>query len=310
MKLKSSNLLLVLIIPLMIACTQDVPQTLPESGIQTCRLSDGRILSYADYGNAMGKPVFYFHGFPGSHQDIHLFGGAEIAEQLNIRLISVNRPGYGDSHGNQGRSLLDWPKDVTELAGHLELDSFSVLGYSGGGPFALACAFAMPERIIRIAVVSGMGPWDAPESRKGMAMTIPKAPKLILNGMIKTLEKKPEKIESNMKKNMPEADRLILEDQQISDAFMKTIRVGLKNGSDGALQDARIYKGEWGFELNQITQPIQLWHGVEDLNVKVETGQYVASQLPQCNPHFLADEGHVTLIFNHIDEIFHSLIKP
>jgi len=287
----------------------EITQTPVPAGIETCELTGGRTISYMEYGQKDGIPVLYFHGFPGSHEDVHLFNGAGIADKLNIRLIAINRPGYAGSGSALGRTLPDWTDDVKELAVHMDLDSFSILGYSGGGPFALACAFAMPEQIHRVAIVSGMGPWDAPESKKGMAMTIPKAPKLSLGGMVKTMEKKPEKIEANMKKNMPEADLLVLEDPGMTEAFMNTLHMSLGNGYEGALQDAKIYKNEWGFDLSRVEIPVYLYHGGEDLNVKVETANYVLEQIPGCRAEIAREEGHLSLIVNQAEEILEILIK-
>jgi len=112
---------------------------------KTIHLHDGRTLGYAEYGRADGKALFYFHGHPGARLEARFL--AEQAAQTGIRLIGVDRPGMGQSSFQTGRRLLDWPDDVAELADSLQLDRFAVVGFSGGGPYALACAYKISHRL-------------------------------------------------------------------------------------------------------------------------------------------------------------------
>ena len=139
---------------------------------QTIRLKDGRTLGYAEYGTPQGKPVFYFHGFPSSRIDWPLFDTDGMAERINARIIAADRPGYGLSDFKRGRKILDWPDDVIELADALHIERFSVLGISGGGPYALACACRIPARLTTAAIVCGIGPAQAPGARDGVAMML------------------------------------------------------------------------------------------------------------------------------------------
>ncbi len=123
---------------------------------QQIKLRDGRSLGYAEYGTPVGKPVFYFHGFPSSRLDWPLFDTDAIAARLNARIIAADRPGYGLSDFKRGRKILDWPDDVVELADALQIDRFAVLGISGGGPYAEACSFKIPQRLSATAIVCGM----------------------------------------------------------------------------------------------------------------------------------------------------------
>ena len=128
-------------------------------------LSDGRKLGYNEYGPADGKPLFYFHGTPSSRIEWQIFGGEQLASRLHLRIISIDRPGMGLSDFQGGRRLLDWPTDIASLADALDLDQFSVLAFSGGSPYAAACALAIPERLTSVGIVSGAGPF----TEKGVA---------------------------------------------------------------------------------------------------------------------------------------------
>ena len=101
-------------------------------------LSDGRSLSFAEYGDRQGKPVFYFHGFPGSSLEAKL--AEKISLDTRVRFIGVDRPGYGFSSFKPARTISDLADDVVELADGLDIGRFSILGVSGGGPYAAACA--------------------------------------------------------------------------------------------------------------------------------------------------------------------------
>src|SRR5690242_9051910 len=122
---------------------------------------DGRRLAYAEHGDPSGQPVLMFHGSPGSRVQSH--PDVSIARELGLRVLTVDRPGYGLSDRHPGRALLDWPADVEALADALGLGRFPIIGVSGGGPHAAACAFRLPHRVTRLALASSAGPFDVPE---------------------------------------------------------------------------------------------------------------------------------------------------
>jgi pimeloyl-ACP methyl ester carboxylesterase len=122
----------------------------------TITLRDGRRLGYAEYGSPGGKPLFFFHGFPNSRLLARLF--TQAAVRRGVRIIALDRPGFGLSDFKRGRTLAGWPDDVVEAADALGIDRFAVLGYSGGGPYAAACAARIPERLTAVAIVSGLAP--------------------------------------------------------------------------------------------------------------------------------------------------------
>jgi pimeloyl-ACP methyl ester carboxylesterase len=126
------------------------------------RLPDGRTLTYAEYGAPDGKPVFYFHGLPGSRLDPVMLE-VEGLEKAGIRLIACDRPGIGGSDFQPGRGFSDWPADMVAFADWLGLGKFAVWGISGGGGYVSACARFIPDRLSAAVIVSGVGRWIRPK---------------------------------------------------------------------------------------------------------------------------------------------------
>lgn len=127
---------------------------------QTLNLPDGRVLGYAEFGHPEGTPVLWFHGFPSSR--LEAWGADKVARRRRLRLIAIDRPGFGLSTYQPGRRITDWPADVLAFANHANLKRFAVLGGSGGGPYALACAYKLPrEMMTAVGVMAGAPPWEA-----------------------------------------------------------------------------------------------------------------------------------------------------
>ena len=122
---------------------------------QRFQLPDGRRLGYDEHGAPDGAPIFYLHGLPSSRLEAKLYLSEDLLQSLNVRLIAVDRPGMGLSDFQPKRRLLDFPRDLLALADHLNIERFSILAYSLRGPYGLACAFAIPERLHKVGIVSG-----------------------------------------------------------------------------------------------------------------------------------------------------------
>jgi pimeloyl-ACP methyl ester carboxylesterase len=133
---------------------------MPLPDAQTLVLPDGRTLGYAEYGSPNGIPLLYFHGFPTSRLEASA-GLHTMAMQRNIRLLSLDRPGFGVSTHDPHRRITDWPADVRAFASQVGLSRFAVLGVSGGGPYAIACAGLLPrEMLSAVGVLAGAPVWD------------------------------------------------------------------------------------------------------------------------------------------------------
>src|SRR5260370_18577591 len=139
----------------------------PETTGKIIHLRDGRALGYAEYGDPAGKPVFFFHGLPGSR--LQRYPDDSIAAGLHAPIITIDRPGLGLSDFQPDRKLLDWPADVAQLADTLKIDKFAAMGLSGGSPDVFAGAYKIPERLTSAIVISGLAPLDRPGSTRGMS---------------------------------------------------------------------------------------------------------------------------------------------
>jgi pimeloyl-ACP methyl ester carboxylesterase len=283
---------------------------------QTVRLADGRLLGYAEFGDPNGRPLFYFHGSPGSRLEGRL-SGLE-AERRGIRLIAPDRPGFGLSDPKPGRSIPEWPDDVVELADALSLERFAVMGGSGGGPYAAACALRTPERLTAVGIVSGVGPFDVPNATKGMgrqnrmifgiARRAPWLLRLFLMPMTRGLKGDPQKMLQRMSRSLPEPDVVALQVPGALETFAGSSQEALRQGTAAALEEFVLCTRPWGFRLEDIRMPVHLWQGELDRNVSPEMGRYQAQAIPDCKATFYDDEGHMSLGVNRVGEILAALV--
>jgi pimeloyl-ACP methyl ester carboxylesterase len=270
----------------------------------TLTLKDGRKLGFGKYGVQRGQVVFYFHGSGGSRLEHP--SPEDLLTRLNIGFIGVDRPGNGLSDFQEHRRLLDWGKDITQLADYLEVEQFYVMGHSAGGPHALACAHQLPERVIAGAAVSSAAPMSRPHAYQGMPILnqilarssrhFPIIVKLIRWMMRRMIMGDVEKASRLLMSSIPEADKAILYRPQAVESFVSAIREGFRTGSQGVAQDDILINQEWGFELAVIKPRIDIWHGEADVNVPIGAGRYLFDQLPHARATFLPGEGHFFLL--------------
>jgi pimeloyl-ACP methyl ester carboxylesterase len=278
-------------------------------------LRDGRSLSYALSGDPAGKPVFYFHGWPGSRLEVELLAPAALAAGLS--LIAVDRPGYGGSSFKPGRALAEWPADVAELADALGHRRFAAAGVSGGGPYAAAVARFLGPRLTAVAIVCGLGPTDRSQATKGMmpvnrfifgvAARVPPVLRALLALMARELRRRPETAMPRILAGLPEVDRRVLQRPEMAAIFSRSTLEAFRHGTRGAAWDGRLYVRPWGFRVQEIEVPVHLWHGEVDRNVPIAMGRLQAEAIPRCQAHFFADEGHLSLVVNRASEILAAL---
>lgn len=281
---------------------------------QIIKLKDGRNLGYAEYGNSKGKVVFYFHGSPSSRLEAAALH--ETALCLDVRIISVDRPGMGLSTFQNGRRILDFVDDLAELADALNIDRFAVMGMSGGGPYVSACTYKMPDRITGASIISGIGPVDELNITRNMIISIRlilwlslKAPYLarFLFSIVLDYVRRTHNL--FYFKSLPHPDQVTLSIPFIKDTWIEAISEAFRFGTTGPVWDTGLIKQPWGFNPEEIIVPIQLWHGELDRNVPSPIARRLADRIPNCQAKFYSQEGHFSLWLNHIEEIMTTLIS-
>lgn len=282
------------------------------------RLSDGRHLGYAEFGDPAGFPVVYCHGFPASR----LEGGlvAEAARRHAARIIAIDRPGYGLSDWQEQRRLLDWPDDVAELLAFLGVERFAVLGVSGGGPYGLVLLAKLAGRIAAASLVCPLGPVFHEELVKAMhwparlgffsARRVPWLNQLFYGRVLGPfMRSQPALALSLLTVSSPSADRAVLAGAGVKKILCESIREGLRPGARGALRDFQIYAHDWGFNPGEIAADVAIWHGEADATVPVSHSRAVAALLPNAQLRILAGEGHFSLPIGQADTILADLMR-
>ena len=284
----------------------------PERPNQRILLGDGRRLGFAEYGDPRGTPILYFHGWPSSRLEARAMRG--VIAEMGLRIIAPDRPGYGLSDFKPERAMVDWTEDVAALADHMDLRRFAVLGISGGGPYAAACAATLSERLTSVLLVCSMGPTDTPEATEGMvplnrwllafARNTPWLAQRAAGFCLRTLwgtgdQVIPEQIESCL----PESDQQTLSDPELRSLLTESSREGLRPGVDGAAWDGFLFSRPWDFDLQQIRMPVHLWHGEQDVVVPASMGHFLAKNIPGCVARFYPEDGHFSLPFSRMREI-------
>ena len=282
---------------------------------QTFRLQDGRQVGYAEYGDLQGKPIFFFHGLPGSRIEAGMFD--EIASQWGIHLIAPERPGFGISDAVAERKILDYSMEVLALAAQLGLERFGVMGASGGGPYVSACAHQFPERLTAVGIIAGVGPMSEPGATEGMMkgnvqlFTIARRYPWLLRWFLALqfrgdLEKKI----PTLLKNLPEPDqRVIAERNDLVPIFLKDIKEALRQGTGGMVQEIVLTTQPWGFSLADLRIKVYLWQGEQDRNVPPAMGRFQARTIPDCEAKFYPQDGHLSIFANHMDEILGKMLS-
>lgn len=288
----------------------------PEPPHSVVRLSDGRALSWAEYGDPRGEPLFFHHGIPSSRIAAAVM--ADGARRAGVRLIAPERPGFGYSDPLPKRSILDWPSDLRQLADYLEFERFSVAGISAGLPYTLACALKMPERLSRVALISGLGAIDSSEVLEGMSyewrliytlfLKSKRLASLWMRGYGRSVQKRPDRVVAEQIKRMPPVDGAVLGSEPTLTNRVTDLREAFRQGPAAAGDEARCHLEPWGFELSQVDVPVTLWHGMLDESHPIQMGRRIASELPDCRPIYVDGVGSLGFI-EHAESIFNALFS-
>ncbi|WP_436925990.1 alpha/beta fold hydrolase [Halosimplex amylolyticum] len=267
----------------------------------TIDLPDGRTLSYAEYGDPDGRPVFAFHGVIGSRLMWSLCD--EEAAERGIRLVAPDRPGFGGSDFQPSRRLLDWPGDVCALADDLGIDRFGVVGFSGGGPHAVACAHAVPDRVRGISLVSTVTPPETRGSADPFNEAVLSATRFV-PGFSQAAFASSAWLAANARPQFraalvtgsPEQDRAVF-DGPAGETLVADSAESFRGGSRGPAHDLPLVGNDWGFDPDECSIPVDMWHGRADATVGVDLARAFGDLLPDADL-YLSDDAHYSAYVN------------
>ena len=239
-----------------------------------------------------------------------------------LRLVSVTRPGYAASDRKPGRSVSCVAKDVSDVLDALGIDTFLTIGWSGGGPHALACAALLPARCIAVSVLAGVGPHGEPDldSLSDMGPENIEHKKIAIQGEGPLREWAKvnaaawftiadEDLAATLGGLVPEIDVYALNEQGQAKIWASSIRRCLQNGIDGYIDDSLVFCKYWGFKPADIRSPVTIWQGDLDLMVPFTHGQWLIKHIPNAKGMLEIGHGHISLIADKKQDIIDDLVS-
>jgi pimeloyl-ACP methyl ester carboxylesterase len=258
------------------------------------------------------------HGTPGAGVDYEPF--VRAAADRGLRHVSYSRPGYAGTPRRRGRTVAGCAADVERMLDELGAERCYTLGWSGGGPHALACAALMPDRVIKAATIAGVAPWDAEglDFLAGMGEENIEEFAQIEAGeeaLRAWLEKEAaglrdvsgEQVAASLGDLIGEADRAVLTGE-FADHMATTMRVAIGDGIDGWLDDDLAFRAPWGFDLGAIEVPVTIWQGDDDRMVPFAHGQWLAAHVRGARAELRPGEGHISITLAHYGQILDDLL--
>lgn len=293
----------------------------------TLALSDGRQLGYAEYGNPTGQPIVYLHGWPSSRIE----GAAlhQTASKVGARIVAVDRPGFGWSSPHRERTILTHAEDVKALTDHLELQRYGVLGISGGGPYALACARSLPsDRLRAVSIVCGLGSPDMGYAGMnwghwaGWTFAGRWFPGLLRWWFSRQTEARLDLGENErfrrfatafdkQKATMNPKDWVLFGDKDWRWMRLRVAAETYRQGMAGFSQDFKLLNSDFGFKIEDIRKdlPVQVWHGKLDNFVPPHHGENVAARIGENAILRISDDTHASISTTHKEEYLTELVK-
>lgn len=266
-------------------------------------LPDGRRLGMAEYGPPAGRPVLWFHGTPGGRHQIPE-SLRRALDDLDARVIVVERPGYGDSSHHRYREVLSISDDVAHVVDTLEIDRFAVAALSGGGPYALGVSHALRDRVVGAAILGGVVPHAGPDAHPGglVATLAPLAGFARVAGrpvgaalgvVVQAMQPVKRPVFRAVSRAFPSGDQAVLGLPEMREMFLHDIARTARGGLPGPLLDLVLFTRDWGFRLSDLAVPVDFWQGDADPIVTREQTEWMASAVPGSTLELRAGESHL-----------------
>jgi len=257
----------------------------------------------------------YFHGLPGSRLQRH--PDEELLHRGGVRLVTIDRPGAGRSSLQEGRTLADWSSTIATLADELGWERFAILGWSGGGPHALACAHGLPDRVTRVGLLAAPEAMTDEAKMEGVApggrrlFKLARKRSLWLGVMLwlmsKGARRDPDSVLTRMEAELHASDQEVIRRPDVREMLQQDLRATFAQGHTGFAIEARLHTGAWDFAAEEITQSVHIWHGDEDNNVPFAMGERLAARLPGAQLHECRGMGHFGVLIDRWSEALQVL---
>ncbi|MFK5913637.1 MAG: alpha/beta fold hydrolase [Woeseiaceae bacterium] len=280
-------------------------------------LADDRTLAYSEYGDLNGEPVFHCHSIFGTRLEL-AFDAHKIAKQKSVHLIVLDRPGFGASDPKENANFINWSEDLIQLANHLNIEKFSLIGYIMGGMYALACAYKVPERVKRVALISNcMVPKSSSDYKYfipfyrmnlRLAKYMPKVYGLISSILAKGALSDTDSFINQMSENLNPSDQAIMDSNGFKEQLIVNLKETFIQGSKASSQEVIQYMQSWPFELSEINTPIDIWVGASDCHQPPALGKRFAEHIKNNTLHIKKGHGHY-MFYTHWAEILDELLN-
>jgi pimeloyl-ACP methyl ester carboxylesterase len=278
----------------------------------TVTLSDGRVLAYTDLGASNGPLVVHCHGAPSSRFELTHFDQAFAG--LGVRVVTIDRPGYGGSSAQPGRRLENWATDVAAVLDELGVERFGVTGLSTGGAYVVATAALLPDRVVGAGVISGVtdfswpGAWDGFLDTEAALMRMGDQAQISAwceahygaDGM--------GFLEGGLGELAP-ADHAVFEDEALAGSLVSSLSEAFRPGFGGYAQDLIAQAHAWSFDLNAIAAPVLILHGEADTLVPLTHPRHSAEMIRTARLLTRPDQGHISLLLE-IPQVAAELVGP
>ena len=276
-------------------------------------LADKRRLCYLECGDPQGYPVLWCHGNPGSRLGWSLL--LSRPGQVKARVIIPDRPGFGKSDPQPSQSYLAWPADIVQLVDSLDIEQFVVAGVSGGGPFALACAWQLSDRVAAVGLISTGPPvaevlHHASLTNRLIFTLGRRAPHLIrfYSFMLSHLARScPDRVSRQLLSGYGEAGSTLPHRPDMQEFFRQYLGEAYAQGGRASADEIVRFSRPWNIPIPQVSTPVHLWHGEADNAIPPSFGRHLAERLPHCSAQFVPGAGHLWIL-DHLHEVVETLL--